>query len=291
MNLKQDVENLLKHHIDSQGRVTVFPAKDCDPNKGKYDGLNQHLFTGAACLLLLWHKFENEAQELAQNYIANTNIWLHEGVLSRHCSPYWTLPFESSEAKKMGFSHPYDPISLDEYIGYFFAVSVLKQIEGRIYEHSKKVYYTAKNLSWRVYDREPNNSFSKMKLIPELAKLIKLAVKTGDYGGSNNMDQYIYSTEALKYFSRTLQPKDIFIIKKAMGVKPSFLERQHFYISTNFSVRKDKNSGNMLAGYKALFCHFEKLPYRKEWVEAAKKSAFAYFDNKKFPLINIINCV
>jgi hypothetical protein len=282
-------ERLRKDYLDKYGRVTFLPARQSDGDK-KWDSLNQHLWTGVAELMsraLLGLNF-------TPAYSDNLHIFENKGVLSRQPFPYWTMPLDFKEAQRMGYSHGYDPVSLDEYLGYSFT--------GYTKEY---IYEKAIENGWLLYDKDPSvklKNILRFGLISEIAHIVWIAIKTRDFGGSNELDEYIYKTNYFKYLSRVIQPKDRYIIKLAHNRKPSIIDKIHFNLSVRDTLKKDekKLSGKLLLFYKIMFLNQKGLDVHKMIKKYHDRMTelfggdyletifFNYCDDKKHPFIEIV---
>ena len=233
---------LRRDYLDKYGRVTFLPANQSDGDK-IWDSLNQHLWTGVAELM---HR-ALYGLNFTPQYSDNLHIFENKGVLSRQPYPYWTMPLDFKQAQAMGYSHGYDPVSLDEYLGYSFTGYTKQYIYDKAIENG-----------WLLYDKDPSvklKDILKLGLISEIAHIAYIAIKTRDFGGSNELDEYIYKTKYFKYLSRVIQPKDRYIIKIAHNRKPSMLDGLHFNLSVTDTLKKgdDKLSGKLLLFYKIMF--------------------------------------
>ena len=282
-------ERLRRDYLDKYGRVTFLPAASSDGDK-KWDSLNQHLWTGVAELMYR----SLFGLNFTPKYSDNLHMFENKGVLSRHPFPYWTMPLDFKEAQRMGYSHGYDPVSLDEYLGYSFTGYVKEYIYDKAIENG-----------WLLYDKDPSiklRDVLKLGLIKEIAYIVCIAIKTKDFGGSNELDEYIYKTKYFKYLSRVIQPKDRYIIKIAHNKKPSLLDKLHFDLSIKDTLKKgtDKLSGKLLLFYKIMFLNqkgFDVHKLAKQYHDRMtelfgedylENIFFNYCDDKKHPFIEIV---
>jgi len=250
--LELQFSRLLKEYTDSMGRVTYLQSKVSNWEQGVYDSLNQHLWTGEA--LLLWELccdvtpgWKAYWAKAVDNILSKTQ--LIAGVISRHPYPY-------------NLTENFDQISLDEYFGAMMYCKVV----GNTYFPKDAILYGEK-VSWCIIDQVPYLNLSPWKYAKTLAfwktlfKVIKFAIKTRDFTGSNEMDKIIGENMGVDILTNYRMPKDQLFIYLTDNEQPGILMWIHFFISALHTLRLKSNetSGRILLFFKLLFLqkHFD----------------------------------
>jgi hypothetical protein len=261
------LKRMQKDYTDIHGRVTFYLASHSDPENSYYATQNNNLWTGEANILMyLTQDVPSDVYSIQHDnfYKSLRSVTLEPGLITRHPDPY-------------RFTKWYDPVSLDEYAGVCYSLSVFQ--ESR-HEADQMVEY-GNTHQWAFIDDIPGTDpFESVKkdglLLVFFTFLMVLAyiVKTKALGtfDKGTMEKIMQKSQGLTHLSRIRLPKDRLLIKSvSLNSKPTFSEQIWLLLSTFMTTRKsnDETSGKCLAFFK--FKALKALNYQPFLVRMAKK--------------------
>jgi len=92
MSKQEAFNRILTDYTDYFGMVCLHPSEQSDPQNGRYDAENQHLYTGIAAIMMRYYaaKIPFPDQQAFKMNVASTlqNTKIADGLYGRHPEPY-----------------------------------------------------------------------------------------------------------------------------------------------------------------------------------------------------------
>lgn len=285
------------NYTDKLGRITYLPANNSDYTKGKYDSLNQHLWTGET--LLLFSLFFNLNDEFKLHwYITLKGIKkvteIAPGLYKRHPDPY------SDKDPR------YDEISLDEYLGINFSYKVVdlnKESQDILDYHKKKNWCVSDKSS--LVDLNIKQEIFTIKFLKTAYQVIKYCIVSGDFTGSNDLDKIIETNPGVDLLTSYRQPKDQLFIYLSANKRAPILCWLHFFVTALLTLKGSNNekSGRILLFFKLLYLQkfFKPIKWLAKYYD--KKMTYKYgifplaacfklyYEHKEHPFHRIAECI
>lgn len=244
LDLKQVHDKIKSQYTDRYGFITYNPVSYSDPDAGRWDHDNQHLWTGEVNLLCRFH-----------------NMWEWKSVYDYQFEKF-DKSFKSTEIfpglhtrnapiELYLYSLGWNAFSLDEHDGIAFSAAAIG-----VPSYVERIVQYGENYGWAFIEHDPraNGLPTSVKewwnFAKGLGKLLWFAVKNRDFSGSSEMDKIIFANEQLSNASRIRLPKDRAFLKVVAGRKPGFFAWCHFLLASYQTCKKDKKE---ISGKNRLF--------------------------------------